>query len=166
MTRRPAFNASGERGFTLLEVMVATLLMAIAVTGLLGALRTSLANASRLTETERAAVLARRQMDELLATRVLPKAMPLAGTFAPELAGGMEAGWRAKVLPFESIAPPGQAPPPGSRVLERIILEVWWKSGQQDRSVTVEAFRGARMLPEEGAFYQGAGPGAGMRQHE
>ncbi|MBI5280705.1 MAG: type II secretion system protein [Candidatus Solibacter usitatus] len=159
-------RASGERGFTLLEVMVATLLMAIAVTGLLGALRTSLANASRLTETERAAVLARRQMDELLAMRVLPKGMPLSGPFAPELAGGMEAGWRAKVLPFESMAPPGQAPPPGSRVLERIVMEVWWKSGQQARSVTVEAFRGTRLLPDEAAFFQPAVPGAGMRSHE
>jgi general secretion pathway protein I len=61
-----------RRGFTLLEVLVATTLMAIAITGLLGALRVSLTNASRLTETDRAAALARRPLDDSFAGRVSP----------------------------------------------------------------------------------------------
>jgi general secretion pathway protein I len=160
MKGRRSLIRSNRHGFTLLEVMVATLLMAIAVTGLLGALRTSLNNASRLTETDRAAVLARRQMDELLATRLLPKGVPLEGRFPPELSGGVEAGWKARVLPFESMAPPGQAPAPGSRIMERIVLEVWWKNGRQDRSIIVEAYRGATMRPEDGRAFEalGAGP--------
>lgn len=139
---------SGRRGFTLLEVLVATLLMAIAVTGLLSALRTSLSNAARLTDTERGLALARRQMDELLATRVLPRGMPFEGVFPPESTGGIQAGWRALVAPLEGQAMPGQKPPPGSRMVERIHLEVWWNQGSQRRSMALDAYRGAIVTPD------------------
>ena len=60
-------SASGPRaGFTLLEVLVATTIMAIAVSGLLASLSTSLRVASRLTDYDRATLLAREKMDELL----------------------------------------------------------------------------------------------------
>ncbi len=147
---------SGRRGFTLLEVLVATLLMAIAVTGLLSALRTSLSNAARLTETERGLTLARRQMDELLATRVLPRGMPFEGVFPPETTGGVEAGWRATVAPFEGqSAAPGQKPSPGSRMVERIHLEVWWRQAGRRRSMELDAYRGAIVTPEMLPLFDG-----------
>lgn len=145
-----------RQGFTLLEVLVATTLMAIAVTGLLGALRVSLANATRLTETDRAAALARRQMDELLAMRVLPKATPLQGVFPPEISGGVPAGWRAVVMPFESSAMPGAVPAQGTRMLERIQLEVWWQSPGGRRTLAVEAYRGARVEAADLPLFQAA----------
>lgn len=140
---------SCRRGFTLLEVLVATLLMAIAVTGVLGALRASLSNAARLTDTERGIALARRQMDELLATRILPRGIPFEGRFAPETTGGLEAGWRSLVTPFEGqVAAPGQKPPPGSRIVERIHLEVWWRHSGSRRSMELDGYRGAIVTPE------------------
>lgn len=132
-----------ERGFTLLEVLVASTLMAVAVVGLLGTLRTSLSNAARLTDYDRAALLARRQMDELLATRGLPYGLSIEGTFAPRLTGGVRSGWRARVTPFESSAPPGLPPPPGQPMLERIELEVWWASGADTKSLRIGAYRTA-----------------------
>lgn len=154
-----------SHGFTLLEVLVATLIMAVAVTGLLGALRASLLNAARLTGTERMLALARRQMDELLATRNLPKGVPLEGRFPPGAAGGVEAGWRATVIPFEGMAAaPGQAPPPGTRLVDRIVLQVWWAGGGARRSLELEAYRGAMAAPADLPFFTQPQGGEGPAQ--
>lgn len=145
----------GSRGFTLLEVLVATALMAVAVTGLLGALRASMSNAARLVENERALALARRQMEELLVTRPLPKGAPIEGRFPPEETGGAEAGWRAVVTPFEGmVIQPGTVPPAGTRILERIRLEVWWNSGGGRRSLHLTAYRGARVSADDVPFFE------------
>jgi general secretion pathway protein I len=144
-----------RRGFTLLEVLVATLLMGVAVTGLLGALRASLGNAARMMESERATALARRQMDELLLRRDLPKGVPLEGLFAPEETGGIEAGWRAVIRPFEGmVVLPGTVPPPGTRILDRIELEVWWRSGGARRSFTLAAYRSIRFDAADVPFFE------------
>lgn len=150
---------SGQKGFTLLEVLVATMLMGIAVAGLMGALRTSLSNAARLTDSARGTALARRQMDELLVMRELPKGVVLEGRYPPEMMGGAEAGWRARVVPFESQMKPGQLPPPGSRMLERIELRVWWKNAGQDHHLELSAYRGAKVRPEDMPALQAMGGG-------
>jgi general secretion pathway protein I len=147
--------AARSRGFTLLEVLVATMLMGVAVAGLLGALRASLGNAARLVESERAVALARKQMEELLVRRDLPKGAPIEGRFAPEETGGAEAGWRAMIRPFEGmVLQPGVAPAPGTRILERIELEVWWRSGAGRRSFTLSAYRSAVMRPADVPFFE------------
>ena len=46
--------------------------------------------------------------------------------------GGVEAGWRARVTPFEM--PPSHGP--GTPILERIELEVWWMAGEKRRTFT------------------------------
>lgn len=150
---------ANRRGFTLLEVLVATLLMGVAVVGLLGALRASLSNASRMVESERATALARRQMDELLLRRDLPKGVPLEGMFSPEETGGIEAGWRAVVRPFEGmVVQPGAVPPPGTRILDRIELEVWWRSGGARRSFTLAAYRSIPLGPADPPFFEAMQP--------
>lgn len=144
-------------GFTLLEVLVATLIMGVAVAGLLGALRASLSNAARLSESQRAAALARRQMDALLATRGLPKGEPVEGTFPREETGGVEAGWRARVTPFEGmVLKPGDVPVTGSWILDRIELEVWWIQDGARRSLKLASYRRNYMRPGDAPFFESA----------
>jgi general secretion pathway protein I len=133
-----------RRGFTLLELVVATTIMALAVVGLLAAIAGAERNAARLRDADRAAQLARLQMNELLLDpRLGPGAQP-QGTFDPALAGGLEAGWRARVSAFEM--PP--SPVPGELALDRVELEVWWKPGGGERTFTLETYR-RRLLRAE-----------------
>lgn len=132
-----------RQGFTLLEVLIATLVMALAVAGLLGSLSTSLRNGARITESDRAAAIARSKMQELLVQMKLPHNAEVAGPLSPAETGWQQAGWRAVVTPFE--IPPGAGP--GSQILERIRLEIWWTSGGTRRIFPLESYRANRMLP-------------------
>ena len=138
-----------RRGFTLLEVLVATAIMAIAVTAALSALRASLRNAGRQVELERAASLARRKMDELLAVPALPHGQPFGGVFSPDYTSGIEAGWSALVTPAEAATMP---PRPNSTGLERIQLEIWWQTETGRKSMRLETYRGAIFSSEDAAW--------------
>ncbi len=133
------------RGFTLLEVLVATLIMAVAVAGLMSVISTSLRNASRLTDYDRATLLSRQKMDELLIANGLPKLTTFEGTWGKEVTGGLVTGWRARLTPFEM--PPG--PAPGMSFLERVELEIWWMSGDQRRTFRLEGFRRSVLTPAD-----------------
>jgi general secretion pathway protein I len=133
-----------NRGFTLLEVMVATTIMAIAVVGLLSNISASLRNAARLTDYDRSALLARRKMDELLLDRRLPRFAIVGGNWDLS-ATAVEGGWRARITPFDM--PPGAAA--GAAVLDRVELEVWWKKGGLRRTFTLEGFRRDMLRPED-----------------
>ncbi len=149
-----------RRGFTLLEVLVATAIMAIAVTTALSALRGSLRNADRSSELDRIGSLARRKMGELLAERLLPRCQGFSGTFAPEYTGGIEAGWSAMITPSEVASRPAS---PGAAAMERVQLEVWWRSGSNRRTMPLEAYRRAVLtLPEAEWMQAHSQPGGGV----
>src|SRR5206468_8194972 len=130
-----------RRGFTLLEVMVATTIMGIAVVTLLSALSTSVRNATRLTDYDRAVLLGRAKMDSLLADPALPQLAVMERSLDPVLLGGAKGGWRAQVSPFEQAAG-------GGRGLDRVQLEIWWMAGNQRRSFGLEGFRRAARRTE------------------
>jgi general secretion pathway protein I len=134
-----------ERGFTLLEVIVASLIMGIAVVGLLSAISTSIRHAARLANYDRVALIARAKMDDLVLDTRLPQFSVLEGAIDPRLMGGVEAGWRARVTPFEM---PVERTP-GTPVLQRIELEVWWMSGDQRRTFTLDTFRRHTLRPAD-----------------
>ncbi len=125
------------RGYTLLEVMVATLIMSVAVVALISNLSVSLNNTARLTDYDRAVLMAKRTMNELLAAPDLPKMTPIEGTWDPDVVG-VNGGWRAQLTPFERVPRAG----PGQLGLDRIELEVWWSHGGDNRrTLALEAYR-------------------------
>jgi general secretion pathway protein I len=134
-----------ERGFTLLEMLVATLIMGVAVAGLLSNINTSLRSADRLAGSDRAVLLARQKMDELLLDWHAPQGATVEGEFDKAATGGVEAGWRARLGAFE--VPPN--PSPRMPILERIEVEVWWKAGSRTRTFMLEGFRrGVLEIPQ------------------
>lgn len=126
-----------RRGFTLLEVIVASTIMAVAVVGLLASISTSLDGVARVTEHDRAALVARRKMDELLANPRLRPGAALQGQLDPAEAGGAHGGWTARSSIFEM--PPNAGP--GTPFLMRVEMQVWWERGEKKRTFSLEAFR-------------------------
>ena len=126
-----------RRGFTLLEMLVATTIMGIAVVGLLAGISGAARNAARLRDYERVAQLARLRMNEMLVDQRLPRNVVITGQFDPAITGNLETGWQARLTNFER----SPAPVPGQLSLDRIELEVWWMSGTTRRTFTLDAYR-------------------------
>lgn len=125
-----------RRGFTLLEVLVATTIMAVAVTALVGNLTGSLRNLDRLTQKDRAATLAKRKMEELLLNPALPRYDRLAGKWDPPYSSDLQ-GWQLRLTPFDI---PEKASP-GMPILDRLELQAWWMDGNARRIYTLVAYR-------------------------
>ena len=118
-------------------MVVATLIMGIAVVGLLSGISGATRNAARLRDYDRIVQLSRMRMNELLVDPRLPRNVPLQGAFDPSETGGMQAGWRALLTMAEM--PP--APSPGLLALEQVKLEVWWMAGTERRTLALESLR-------------------------
>ena len=131
-----------RKGFTLLEVLVATVIMGIAVAGLIAGLSQSVKNASRLTDYDRAAMLAHTKMNDLLLDVNLPFDGSVEGQFDRDQTGGVPGGWRAALRPFD--LPPNAQP--GTVILQRIALELWWQPATGTRrTIQLESYRRAQI---------------------
>ncbi len=133
---------SSRSGFSLLEVLVATVIMGVAVAGLLVGLSQSVKNASRLADYDRAVMLARTKMNDLILNANLPFIGSVDGEFAHSESGGIDSGWSASLKPFD--LPPNAGP--GTVVLQEIALEVWWQppTGAR-RTMQLESYRRAQI---------------------
>lgn len=123
-----------SQGFTLLEMVVATAVMGLAVVGLLANISSSIRNASYLADYDRAALLGQEKMNELLLDQTLPSDTWIEGRF-----DGVEGGWKARRSTFEA----RQEAQPRTPVLERIELQIWWGGEKRHRTLDLEGFRRA-----------------------
>ena len=133
------------RGVTLLEMIVAATILAIAVVGLMAGLSGTTRNAARLQDYDRAVQLGRTRMNDLMLDRRLPRNTYVSGAFDPAETGGLEAGWKARLTPFEM--PPHATA--GGIGLDRVELQVWWKNGASVRTFTLDAYRPHKLLAED-----------------
>jgi type II secretion system protein I len=136
------------RGVTLLEMIVAATILAIAVVGLMAGLSGTTRNAARLQDYDRAVQLARTRMNDLMLDRRLPRNTYVSGDFDPSQTGGLEAGWKARLAQFE--LPPHAAA--GEVALDRVELQVWWRTGNTVRTFTLDAYRPHLLVAEDVAL--------------
>lgn len=143
IARRPnrstAHRLTGSAaGFSLLEMIVATTVLSLAIVGLLGLLRASLANAARVREYDRAAMLARSTMTELLATDPLPVPATLSGRYDDK--SGWNARTRAAEMPITART--------GGVMVAQVKLTVWWNSEGRRKTAVFDGFRRVRIGQE------------------
>ncbi len=149
MSALSARRRPGQAGFTLLEMIVATALLSMTIVGLLSLISGSVSNATRVREYDRAAMLARSKMNELLTVTPVPLAQTLAGNF------DRQTGWTAQLDPFEVVG----VPAPGGRMLVRVQLTVWWtRAGGERRSIQAESYRTMLIRPEHQPLLSGFAP--------
>ena len=129
-------------GFTLLEVLIATVIMGVAVTALISGLSQSVKNANRLADYDRAVMLARTRMNDLLLDVNLPFDGSVNGVFTADQASGIPSGWSAALKPYD-IPPNAQ---PGATVLQQIALDIWWQPATGGRrTMHLESYRPAKI---------------------
>ena len=119
-------------------MIVATAILATAIIGLLTLTTVSLSNAAVVREYDRAAMLARSKMSELLEVRPLQLGAPLSGAFDHSTV------WEARALPFEAV-PPVRV---GGTMLVRIELTVRWAQRKREKFIQIEGYRSMRIQRE------------------
>ncbi len=133
---------TARRGFTLLEMMVATTIMGVAVVGLLSEISGSVHNAARLRDYDRVAQLAREQMNELLADYQMPRNVEIE---QPVRSGHHRRPGSGLARAIDHLRKAGVAG--GALALDRIQLEVWWNSGGKRRTSIWNRFASALSRP-------------------
>ena len=127
-------------GFTLLEVLVATVIMGVAVTALIVGLTQSVKNAGRLADYDRAVMLARTRMNDLRNRREIFPSKAASMACSLRIRRAIPSGWNAYLKPYD--VPPNAGA--GSRVLQQIALEVWWLPATGGRrTMHLESYRAA-----------------------
>ena len=141
-----------QHGFTLLEALVATAVLGMAVAGLLGLLSGALRNAARLEAPERALLLGQSKLNELVSsgledeggkTSELPFDQTIEGRWDERFR------WEARVTRFRS----SPKRTPGELLLARVELAVFWKTetgsrGGDERRLSFETYQ-LRKEPQE-----------------
>jgi len=120
-----------KKGFTLLEVLVAVMVMGTAFAAIAGVLGTSMRNVSRAEEYQRVALLARAQMNEL---------MTLPWKDGEIWSGQWTSGyrWRAQAT---RVPPPVREAYYGQYELMRITLVGAWTTSRGEKTLTLETAR-------------------------
>lgn len=137
-TALPAPQRS-RQGFSLLELLVATALLGIAIVGLLTLITGSLSNAVVVRDYDRAAMLGRAKMNELLTVSPIEIGRPIAGQYDEGW------GWEAVVTPFEALPPVGV----GGHLVLRIQVIIWWRNAMGRRQVEFGSYRTIRVSAEQ-----------------
>ena len=137
-----------EKGFTLLEVLVATVILGTAVAALFGLLSGALGNLSRLQAPEQALLLGQSKLNELLAAGFETEDGVIVETpLDQNIQGRWDDRFRWESLSTRFHSSP--EPAPGETILVRVELNVFWESGaeNEEKQLSFETYRLRREPP-------------------
>ena len=126
-----------NRGFTLIEVLVAAAVLGMTATALFGLFSKSLFNLRRVEDLHRYELAAQNVMHRVLLLSSLPGEAQATG--ALDAGGGQ---WTVRVHPW---APADLGPKPGEAVL-RVDVAVTWPGRSSRRSIEIEALKPAKII--------------------
>jgi general secretion pathway protein I len=125
-----------ERGFTLIEVLVAAAVLGITASALFGLFSKSLFNIGRVEDLHRYELAAENVMNRVLLLPTLP-----AGGEAGGVLDNSGARWNVTVQPW---APPDLESKPGEGIL-RVAVTVTWPGRSIPRRIQIEALKPAQI---------------------
>jgi general secretion pathway protein I len=125
-----------HRGFTLIEVLVATSIIAITATALFGLLSTSLSNLHKVEELHQYELAAQDVMNRVLFLAALP--VPAMAEGAVE---NSNAHWTVNVDPW---APP-TLEKEAKQAIVKVRVVVNWPGRSSDRSIELESLKAAKL---------------------
>jgi type II secretion system protein I len=130
-----------QNGFTLLEVLVATMILGTAVAALFSLLSGSLSNARRLQAPEQALLLARSQLNELLTSGDQGRAVAPPLPLDEKIKGRWndQFRWEAQATRMPTPRPPL----PGETILVRIVFDAFWNAGigRGEKQLSLETYQ-------------------------
>ena len=126
----------GNRGFTLIEVMVAAAVIGIAATALFALLSRSMVNVRKVQDLHHYQLAGEAVMNRVLLLSVLPPGGTIDGPVK-----GLDAHWAVKVTPWIPAVLEGN---PGEAVM-KIEVEILWPGKSGQRNVKLEAVKAAKL---------------------
>lgn len=139
-------RAKAEGGFTLLEVLVAIVLLGFAYAGILSALSQGLKLARAAADQANAVVLARSLLEE---NRALPKA-EIVGSDKRDVFAGTQFGYKVEVrdVPMFADIPADKVKP--TFELKRITVDVYWGEREPKRHYRLSTVQSLPLLGADG----------------
>ncbi len=129
-------RSHSARGFTLIEVLIASAILGTAFVAVVGLMSGSLRNIARINAHEQLLLHAREQMTELLLEQPL-----VPGEFSGRWTDGYR--WQASITPAAGEQDKG----PGGYGLYDVRLRISWSEGRNRNSYVVETKQWARSQP-------------------
>ncbi|WP_374355810.1 prepilin-type N-terminal cleavage/methylation domain-containing protein [Chitinimonas sp.] len=134
-----------QAGFTLIEVLVALVILGIGIASILSAYSGSLRLMQRARDHASAGLLARSKLDETLAT----ENAEISDDGREERYNGTLFGYRITTTPVDLVSKSLAEKLPGAPRLEEVKVEVFWgEEGQQQRYV-MSSYRNALSKPDK-----------------
>lgn len=121
---------TSERGFSMVEALVAFAILAVTLVALYEAMGTGVRGLSRSNKVDVAVLIAQSKLAELATLRIAPQT-PLEGTIA-----GAGYRWRVEMVAEKGPPPPELAASPLRP--QKIKLSIFWAENGRARAITIE----------------------------